>query len=174
MNSRRTIVRFATVSTTLVSLGLCAGIAVPSAAVGAPSDVRLRRVSAELARLDDATMSAHPASPASVRLREERDRLRTVVRSIQQLDRSADVLRSASPGSPAQLRAMEETTRLQAAAGPGNDPTRSRQDDSSIVRYANAQGLSGLSPASLSPIGGCRGLSAASATGCSAEDLTAI
>jgi len=47
--------------------------------------------------------------------------------------------------------------------------------DAAIARYAQARGLSGLSPASLSSTSsgsGCRGLSLASATGCTASELS--
>ena len=57
--------------------------------------------------------------------------------------------------------------------------TSSPEFDAAISRFAMSRGLSGLSPASLSSVSmasaaqdaGCRGLSLASATGCTASEL---
>jgi hypothetical protein len=56
-------------------------------------------------------------------------------------------------------------------ASPAKEPARSQTVDASVARYADSNGLSGLSPASLAPVLGCRGLSLASATDCSADEL---
>lgn len=55
-----------------------------------------------------------------------------------------------------------------------SQPVRSPEFDAAVARFARSHGLSGLSPASLSALSqdaGCRGLSVASATGCSASEL---
>jgi hypothetical protein len=62
-----------------------------------------------------------------------------------------------------------------AEAGRTSEPQRySAEFTRALARYADAHGLSGVSPASLSPTSGCHGLSLASATDCTDDELEAI
>jgi hypothetical protein len=55
--------------------------------------------------------------------------------------------------------------------GSGSPAVASPSPSAALARYADEHGLTGLSPASLSPVGACRGLSLASATDCSGAEL---
>jgi hypothetical protein len=55
--------------------------------------------------------------------------------------------------------------------GSGSTAVASPSPSAALARYADEHGLTGMSPASLSPVGACRGLSLASATDCSDAEL---
>jgi hypothetical protein len=58
--------------------------------------------------------------------------------------------------------------------GGSGSPAVASASPAAIARYADERGLTGLSPASLSPVSACRGLSLASATDCSDAELRAL
>jgi hypothetical protein len=58
--------------------------------------------------------------------------------------------------------------------GSGSPAGASPSPSAALARYADQHGLTGVSPASLSPVSACRGLSLASATDCSDAELRAL